>query len=300
MDELISRLRSLGEPRAPCTPERLHTLSRELGTELDPFLLAVYADHDGFTEAGNDAPFRLMPVDEVAQTHRSFQGMGEDAGFPTLAWSAFWTDDNSNYVACYTDGPLRGKLFLLDHDGIELAPRFRSARSFCTALVRAVDEKRDVRDVPTDYPAITAPLLGDDETDRTLALRYLAACGDTYDEDERTYLAHCAINLLPYTETAPLLAFAGDENDSIRDLAAGLLKRRRVESTLPRLVELLRTGPHGRKSAGREELARLIDEALSSIGTRFYRDLRDQGVELRRVRDGFEYRSAPEGPWRKL
>jgi hypothetical protein len=306
VDDLISRLRSYGDPNPPCTPEQLQTLSRELGVEIDPFVLALYARYDGQAHTGTMTAedgteseawveFRLMPVSEVVETHPVFQ----DLDLPTLAWHAFWTDDNSNYAACYTSGPLRGKVCLIQHDDLQLAPRFRSARSFCTALLQAADEGMDFREFPADYPALTASR-EEDADDRALALQYAAECGKTGDEEQRVYLAQCAINLLPYAETEPLLAFARDQNQEVRIQASGLLGHRRVLSAMPHLIELLRARCQGGKPDAREEIRHLLADARSYLGSTMYAELRARGVEVRTVRDGFQCRASPDAPWVNL
>lgn len=312
MDDLVSRLRSYGDPDPPCAPERLRALPGELGFEIDPFLLELYAGFDGqqhtwrtsAREGGTeeeDVGFRLMPVADVVELYRVFQDR-DRFEFPTYAWCAFWTNDNSDYMACYTEGPLRGKVCILEHDGDRFVPRFRSARSFCAALLKAADEGGRInRGEFRDYPVVAPPPEGDDAADTALSLRLIEACRESDDPDQQGYLAACAADLLPYHDADLLLSLAGDENAYVRDAVDALLeereRRRRLRAGLPRLADLLRAGAHVRNPDARREVLALLREFSSVLHGR---ELRGLGVEVQHQRKGYRYRASPDAPWEFL
>src|SRR4051812_33990556 len=118
MDDIILQLHHLtSQFNPPCSLEQLQMLPTALACDIDPHLLALYADHNGMADAG-DFPFRFMSSTEVIATYQAFQ----DIDFPTHAFRAFWTDDTSNYAGYYTEGLLRGKICFLDHEESDLAP----------------------------------------------------------------------------------------------------------------------------------------------------------------------------------
>ncbi|HEX6372858.1 MAG TPA: SMI1/KNR4 family protein [Longimicrobium sp.] len=301
MEDLIPRLRAFGTPNQPCTPEQLHTLAAELGCEIDADLMAIYGDHDGTTDTwGEDdakIAFRLVPVAEVVDMYHTLrEGKFE---FPTSDWRVFWTDDQSNYAAVYVEGPLRGKVCFVAHDSVEenYIPYFRTVRSFCAELVRVAALEGRWSKLSMDYPACASVSPADEESDRGLALQYAAECRMADEDERQEYLAGCVIQLIPYADGGLLLSLSQDENEHLRQRAGGLIQQRqreeRATSALPRLVELIRTGPHGRRSEARQEISRLFFEVDRE-------SLRRLGVEVRTVRKGIEYRASPDSAWERL
>jgi hypothetical protein len=242
MDDLITRLRFYGEPNLPATPEQIQDLSRALECELDPFLVQLYLAHDGQadsrrvvagedgTEVEKDLGFALMPIGEVLHLYGIIRGArpGEH-GFVPYRYSAFWEGDE--WMACYLDGPMRGKVFRYGHDGPRVwIPLYRSPRSFCEALVKAVEthDEYSIGDF-ADHDPINAPPEGDDPADTAVALELIEACRTCDDPYDQGFFANCAAALLPHHDTALLAALANDENPRVRDAVGKVLRERREE-----------------------------------------------------------------------
>jgi len=329
MDDLITRLRFYGEPNPPATPEQLQALSRELERELDPFLVQLYLDHDGQadgrrvvtgedgTEAEKELGFLLMPVSEVLDMHGTIRGRQPgEYGYLPYRYAAFWQGDE--WMACFLDGPLRGKVFRCAYDGGRAwIPLYRSPRSFCEALVKAVEREGDGSDDDCTYSVgdfadhghLTAPPEGDDPADTAAALQLIEECRTRGDRDDQAFLLDCAAVLLPHHDAALLDALANDESPLVRDAVQALLRKRhqarlrvheeqlraeRQRVEVPRLVELIRTGPHPKKSGEGRELLDLLH--------RYHRapELAQLGIAANRLKKGWQYRKARGAEWEFL
>ena len=119
------------------------------GDELPAEILALDRDHDGTDDARGDIPLRLMSIDEAIEFHGNSGYLAERGG---REMRTFWTDDNSNYAGLYVEGPLPGRVFVIDHDEVDLSPVYRSAHSFHEVMLDAAAGGLDWYEMPTDYP----------------------------------------------------------------------------------------------------------------------------------------------------
>lgn len=153
MENQITRLREHPEQlRPPATTEELTDLQAVLGVERLPgAVLALYADHGGMDRARTSLPMRLLSPSEAADAIRNWREF--DVPFEDRELGVFWSDDNGNDAGVFPVGPLRDRVFVIDHEEPSPEPRWTTAESFYDALLDARDQELlwwgDMR---TDYP----------------------------------------------------------------------------------------------------------------------------------------------------
>lgn len=139
-------------------------------------------------------PMRLLPPADALDTLHILTD-GAETYRPHPAVRYLFTDDNSNWAGVFVEGPLRGKLTLLDHDLCSSAPRFASLTSFIAKLLAAADRGEPWEQMPTDYPmsSTSDDALLDEAT--PLAAHFLEQYHGATDAFERTMAADIALHL---------------------------------------------------------------------------------------------------------
>jgi ankyrin repeat protein len=144
------------------TAKQLKELAKFLGTRIPKELTEVYRQQNGEPEANDAAfrPYRLMSIDEVMEvpfeeeylSHLPEREFFEQAGI--ILWP-FWTNDNSDHIALYLTGPLKGKLSFVYHDEIITYLAYRDLPSLMRhlALIRRKQINIYTDGRPADYPA---------------------------------------------------------------------------------------------------------------------------------------------------
>lgn len=271
MNELISLLRQHQEDLNPPAGENLvSSLRAEVGSPLiDPIIL-IYRDHNGSPAPSRQLdvslPVRLMSIDEVLRMDRDIESIWDQMAHLGRIW-LFWTDDNSNYIGMYTDGPVAGWLTVLSHDSPQLTPAFRSVENFVRVLVGSRENPRvcDAATIPTDVPVVV-----DDpstvEADRRLASHFRDLYHAEQDDDMRRLYAETSIVLTPVADTASIVEFLADPDMWTPEAAALLLGKRRVTSAIPALGQLAEHGhPNGDGAAIRALAAMRTSEAQREL-----------------------------------
>jgi hypothetical protein len=94
---------------------------------------------------------RLLSPAAAADAIRSWREFG--VPFEDRELGVFWSDDNGNDAGVFAVGPLRDRVFVIDHEEPSPEPRWMTAEWFYDALLDARDQERlwwgDMR---TDYP----------------------------------------------------------------------------------------------------------------------------------------------------
>jgi hypothetical protein len=274
--EAIQRLDAAGlRFHPPASDEDIQAMAEELSCILLPEIVTLYQQVDGMlrranedyaalTEGGGSVGdlYRLMSTAEVREMHPS---LVPPYGFDAFGRRCFWADDQSNYAALYVEGPLAGRVCLLNHEELDPAPVYRSVASFLTAVANA--GKRgffaDGTDYPTppsaDYPALgPADATEAEKSDDQDAIRSLVPLSETaVEDDERILYAFSIMALTPYESTADLLRFSEDEDFYIQERACDLLGLRRWESAIPTLEEVALHGVSNGKIAAIRALGRI-------------------------------------------
>jgi hypothetical protein len=224
-----------------------NTLQRVLGRELSSDLRTLYWDHGGIRSRFR-LPMRMLSPTEVADTLLAVR-----ENFPDLldeTAGLFWTDDNSNYGGVFLARPLSGRVFFLDHEEPNDAPRFRNVQSFCRSMLGAIDH--EWVEMATDYPRLTDPADIENDEDRSIAVGYLRRLGATQSPDEYSRLAHHALNLLPPQDFALALPLFGSDDMWVQERTCQVMGLWRCVDAIPDLLRVGQTGMgNGRVAAVR-------------------------------------------------
>ena len=173
----------------------LVALEEALGATLPAAARELYRHCGGIANRVRTAlPMRLMPPTDVVDTLQILSDC-MDVYHPHPAARYLFTDDNSNWVGIFVEGPLCGKLTILDHDLGSNAPRFVDLASFLKKLVAAADRSDPWEQMSSDYPltAASAGALIDEVA--PLAAHYLAAYHAVQDPRTRNVAADIALHL---------------------------------------------------------------------------------------------------------
>jgi len=219
----------------------------------------LYLDHNGSREClRSDSiilPARLLPISEVIETSSDLAAAlpPEYSAVGRIVW--LWSDDNSNYIGIWCDGPLAGFLTVLDHDSPLPVPAFRTVISFLTRLLAfrggrgSYVSMYDVPSIPRDLP-----VLADDPTttlrDKELADCFRRSWAVECDDDRKSYFAALSMALTPVADTASVLEFLSDDDMFTPELAVNLLELRQYVDAVPALEKLAANGsPNGDSAA---------------------------------------------------
>ncbi|MGZ7443250.1 HEAT repeat domain-containing protein [Paenibacillus sp. TH7-28] len=195
---------------------------------------------------------RMLSHDEIAELHQFMSDMDEI--FQSMI--PVWTDDNSNYVGIYFNGPLSYRVCYLNHEETDLSPAFRSAGSFIAALEQ--DSNHDWGDLKKDYPQ-------DQNNNNELSavdlesieqINHMLQTPDL-DDDVRCQYIYSVMALTPYNQLDTLLKFLDDEDMYVQERACDILGYHKYLPAREKLSELLEHGMHNGRLAAKRALARL-------------------------------------------
>jgi hypothetical protein len=152
MEDQITRLREQPEQlRPPATAEELTEFRTVIGVERLPrAILLLYADHAGMDPAPTHLPMRLLSPTEAVDAIRNWREFG--VPFDDTELGVFWADDDGNSAGVFAAGPLRDRIFLIDHEEPSPEPRWTTAESFYDALLDGRAYQFGWRELWTDYP----------------------------------------------------------------------------------------------------------------------------------------------------
>jgi len=246
----------------------------------------LYEDHNGSAQnpqvGDRDIAARLMPIKEVIETQAALTMLRDSLStIGSLAW--LWTDDNSNYVGVYTDGPLHGLLCILNHEEPILIPAFRSIESFMYRLLsearhKGQDGAYDIPSVPQDFPQ-SVPDVANDESDMQLALLFRERYRSETSEDMRRLCALCSICLTPIESTAEVTPFLEDPDMWVPEAAIRLLELRSWKESTEQLEKLAREGHPNGDAAAMRFLARMNTNESRSTIARLRQSLQGQKLK---------------------
>jgi hypothetical protein len=198
---------------------------------------------------------RLMSPSEVTDTliavRQNFPGLLDECV------GLFWTDDNSNYAGVFLAAPLLGRVFFLDHDDPNDAPRFRSLDSFCHSMLAAAEQDQPWVEMATDYPRLTDPMDPASDEDRTVAMAYLCALDAAHSPDEYSRFAHRALHLLPPLDFELALPLLGSADMWVQERACAVIGLWRRPEAVPDLLRVGQTGMHNGRVAAVRALQRI-------------------------------------------
>jgi hypothetical protein len=152
MEDQIRRLREQPEPLwPPATADELSEVRAVLGVERLPgAVLSLYADHGGMDAAESSLPMRLLTPEAAIDAIRGWREFG--VPFEDTELGVFWADDDGNGAGVFAAGPLRDRVFLIDHEEPSSEPRWIKVESFYDALLDGRDYQFGWWELWTDYP----------------------------------------------------------------------------------------------------------------------------------------------------
>lgn len=132
-----------------------------------------------------------------------------------------WTDDNSNYIALYVDGPLKYRICYLNHEETDNSPAFRSVGNFIRELEK--NAQQDWEDLNKDYPSLAAQA---DREDLSIIQELVKQSErQQADEDLRRQCLFSMMALIPQDLLPTILPFVEDEDPYVREHALATFKR---------------------------------------------------------------------------
>lgn len=126
----------------------------ELEVSLPEEIVNVLEQHAGVQQQ-REFVLRMLKSEEVREMQ---DALSDFEVFESIL--PLWTDDNSNYVAIYVDGPLKHRVCYLNHEETDNSPAFRSVENFIRELEK--DEQQDWEDLHKDYPSLATEIHPDD------------------------------------------------------------------------------------------------------------------------------------------
>jgi hypothetical protein len=171
----------------------------------------------------------------------------------------FMTDDNSNYCCLYVDGPLKNMTCYLNHEELDLSPRFRSLSSFIDTInnhPRSYDIN-DFEDHIFDFPSrrVSLNYLQDQKIIEGL-YNVLAAATD--DDQRRTQTAFAIMALASPTDIETLIyPFLNDGDMYVQERAIVLIGFHAYKPAVAKLTALTTNAQHNGQLAAKIALQKI-------------------------------------------
>ncbi|MEK4428727.1 HEAT repeat domain-containing protein [Paenibacillus sp. FSL M7-0802] len=207
---------------------------------------------------GRNVQLQLMNEQELAE---GIKWMGQIEVFKHIV--PLWTDDHSNYVGIYVEGPLAYKLCYISHEETDLSPAYRSAFSLITELEQ--NPALEWEQLRKDYPS------GEDISTEQLAedircmneLRALLEKDSPVDDDVRCQLLYSLMAITPTCELDSLLPYLDDEDMYVQERACVLLGHHGYEPATELLKEVVKHGSPNGKLAARKALSMIRSKQMA-------------------------------------
>lgn len=187
----------------------------ELEVSLPEEVVKVLERHAGVQQQ-REFVLRILKSEEVREM---LDALSDFEVFESIL--PLWTDDSSNYVAIYVDGPLKHRICYLNHEETDNSPAFRSVENFIHELEK--DEQQDWEDLNKDYPSLAAEAYPEDLSIIHELVR-LSERTDL-DEDLRCQYLLSMLALISYDRLPMVLPFVEDEDPYVRERALETFKR---------------------------------------------------------------------------
>jgi len=302
---------------AAATEADLADAEAALGILMPEEVKNLYRKYNGIPEYKTKIlPFHLLPLSEVLQINGVFR---KDPIVKKYSLLCFWGDDESNYAGMFVDGPFRGRISFLDHEGYyvgDISPLFRSVKAFTDRVVELAERNRLVqrffengaRDrrglertvsgypyryyeadsearwhaMPTDYPPGSGEFTADDQLAYTFVSTALKE-GHYRDSEERRFLVYCLARLTPHHKADSLFSFLAEDDLFIPDRVSHMLFLRRCEQAIPHIVNLAIRGNDNCRQSAEAILARFVVVGRPAVKQRVYREYAKHGSDTARL-----------------
>ncbi|AUO05213.1 SMI1/KNR4 family protein [Paenibacillus sp. lzh-N1] len=196
-------------------------------------------------QKGQKVQLRLLSEQELAE---STEWMAQIEVFKHII--PLWTDDHSNYVGLYVEGPLAYKLCYINHEETDLSPIYRSAASLIAELEQnpELDWEQLHKDYPSDEDISTEQLAEDIRCMHEL--QAILEKDSSMEDDVRCQLLYSLMAITPVSEVDSLLSYVDDEDMYVQERACILLGYHGYEPATEILKEVVKHGsPNGKLAA---------------------------------------------------
>ncbi|MGG4502054.1 HEAT repeat domain-containing protein [Paenibacillus polymyxa] len=158
-------------------------------------------------QEGQKVQLRLLSEQELAE---SIEWMAQIEVFKYII--PLWTDDHSNYVGLYVEGPLAYKLCYINHEETDLSPMYRSTASLIAELEQnpELDWEQLRKDYPSDNDISTEQLAEDIRCMHEL--QAILEKDSSMEDDVRCQLLYSLMAITPVSEADSLLPYVDDED----------------------------------------------------------------------------------------
>lgn len=206
---------------------------------------------------------------EAFESRPGFSGLADEefkemqaylGSFPVYQFLVpFLTDDNSNYYCLYVDGPLKGMVCYLNHEELDLAPRFRSLSSFIDILNNHPGSNglEDFEDRVFDFPSReVSPNYSQDQEIIGALYHALAVAAD--DDQQRTQTAFALMALASPTDIETIIyPFLADEDMYVQERAIALVGLHAYQPAVAKLTALATQAQHNGQLAAKIALQKI-------------------------------------------
>ncbi|WP_017426597.1 hypothetical protein [Paenibacillus sp. ICGEB2008] len=188
-------------------------------------------------QEGRKVQLRLLSEQELAE---SIEWMAQIEVFKYII--PLWTDDHSNYVGLYVEGPLAYKLCYINHEETDLSPRYRSTASLIAELEQnpELDWEQLRQDYPSDNDISTEQLAEDIRCMHEL--QAILEKDSSMEDDVRCQLLYSLMAITPVSEADSLLPYVDDEDMYVQERACILLGYHGYEPATELLKEVMKHG----------------------------------------------------------
>ncbi|MCJ1218604.1 HEAT repeat domain-containing protein [Paenibacillus polymyxa] len=201
-------------------------------------------------QEGRQVQLRLLSEQELSE---SIEWMTQIKVFKHIV--PLWTDDHSNYVGLYVEGPLAYKLCYINHQETDLSPRYRSTASLIAELEQnpELDWEQMRKDYPSDNDISTEQLAEDIRCMHEM--QAILEKDSSMEDDVRCQLLYSLMAITPVSEVDSLLPYVDDEDMYVQERACTLLGYHGYEPATELLKEVMKHGSPNGKLAARKALS---------------------------------------------
>lgn len=168
------------------------------------------------------------------------------------------TDNNSNYLCIYVDGPMKGMVCDFQHDELDLAPKFRNLHNLITTIEKN-PEAYDMYDLDqvnqADFPKLME--VPHDVHDREIINQLVDTFKNETAEDLRQQIAYCLMNLTAHTDLQSLYPFLDHEDMYIQARSIQIMGTHRHEPILEKIIQLQTTAQHNGQTAAKSAVKKI-------------------------------------------
>lgn len=220
-----------------------------------PYDLIDVLESHKVKQNASDFSFRLMNLEEIIELIEFMSSIEVYHNIIPL-----WTDDNSNYVGVYYQGPLKYRVCYIDHEETDISPGFRSLSAFIYSLEQ--DPDFDWDELKKDYPTeaeINIQDLRDDENCINDLNNLLTSA--RLNDDLRCQIIFSLMAVTPKIHLHFLVKYLDDEDMYVQERACEILGYHRYIPAKDKLIEVSEFGMHNGKLAAKKALSRIRENS---------------------------------------